>query len=224
MTSTWLTYAPRDFLMFGPDVYWRLFELHNRALWPLPVLAGVTGLVCLLLLSTRRSLAVRTAVILVAVACLGAAYFCATRYGPINWPANYAAWGFALEAGLLTVTVSASRLTLPEVISRATGIAGYGLLALALVLYPVVGLAFGRSLAQAEIIGLAPDPTAIACLGVLSLVATGGWMRALTVIPLLWCVSSAATLLALGDPQAWVLIAALILWASGPVIALVGRK
>ena len=33
----WWSYASRDFLLFSPRVYWRMFELHNEALWPLPL-------------------------------------------------------------------------------------------------------------------------------------------------------------------------------------------
>lgn len=82
---------------------------------------------------------------------------------------------------------------------------------------------FGRPAAQAEIFGLAPDPTAIACLGVLSVVAAGRWRMTLAIIPLLWCALSAATLMTLGDPQAWVLIATLLFWLFGLVTALVCR-
>lgn len=221
--ETWLTYAPRDFLMFGLDVYWRLFELHNRALWPLPVIAGVLGLACLVLLAARRGVTVRSAVILTAAACLGAAYFLATRYAPINWPATHAAWGFAVEAGLLALLGVAGRPALSEHQGRPIKVVGWGLLALSIILYPFLTLMFGRPLAQAEIFGLAPDPTAIACLGVLSLVSAGGWSMTLTVIPVLWCAISAATLMTLGDPQAWVLIASMLLWASSVVAALISR-
>jgi hypothetical protein len=87
--ETWLSYAPGDFLMFGPEVYWRLFELQNRALWPLPVIAGLAGVACLVLVATRRPVAIRAVLILAALACLGAAHFLATRYAPINWPMVY---------------------------------------------------------------------------------------------------------------------------------------
>jgi len=37
--SEWWTYRPEDFLLFSPRVYWRLFELHNEALWPAQIAA-----------------------------------------------------------------------------------------------------------------------------------------------------------------------------------------
>ena len=37
--TEWESYRLSDFLLFSPRTYWRLFELHNEALWPLPLLA-----------------------------------------------------------------------------------------------------------------------------------------------------------------------------------------
>lgn len=62
-------------------------------------------------------------------------------------------------------------------------------------------------LAQAEIFGIAPDPTALGTLGLLVL-AEGAprTRRALLVAPLLWCLLSGATLLAMGSPEAWIML------------------
>ena len=213
--GTWLSYAPGDFLMFGPEVYWRLFELQNRALWPLPVIAGLAGIACLLLVATRRTVATRAVLILAALACLGAAHFLATRYAPINWPVVHAAWGFGLQAAVLAgVSVFGSGKWSCENDAAATA-TGWGLAGYATILHPFAGLAFGRPLAQAEIVGIAPDPTALACLGLLTLVGPGRWGIACSIIPFLWCAFSAATLLTLGEPQGWVLIAGMLFWILG---------
>lgn len=92
---------------------------------------------------------------------------------------------------------------------------GWALFGYATVLHPFVGLAFGRSLVQAEIVGITPDPTALACLGLLNLMWPGRWGIAWPTLPFLWSVISAATLLTLGEPRGWVLIAALLLWFLG---------
>ncbi len=47
--SEWWTYGPRDLLMFSAQTYYRLFELYNRDLWPLQMLALVLGVVVLAL-------------------------------------------------------------------------------------------------------------------------------------------------------------------------------
>ena len=41
--SEWWTYSLEDFLLFSPRVYWRMFELHNEAVWPLHVVALLLG-------------------------------------------------------------------------------------------------------------------------------------------------------------------------------------
>ena len=52
--SEWWTYTLSDFLMFSPQVYHRLFELHNRALWPAQLLTAGFGFAILYLLLGRQ--------------------------------------------------------------------------------------------------------------------------------------------------------------------------
>jgi hypothetical protein len=51
--SEWWTYRPEDFLLFSPRVYFRMFEAHNAAVWPLQYLMLGIGLI-LLMLALRR--------------------------------------------------------------------------------------------------------------------------------------------------------------------------
>ena len=53
---------------------------------------------------------------------------------------------------------------------RSTGL---GLFGFAVLGYPWIGVMLGRPLSQAEVFGMAPDPTAIGTLGVLLLTASG---------------------------------------------------
>ncbi len=77
--------------------------------------------------------------------------------------------------------------------------AGLGLFLFALLIFPFVGPLLGRSWAQAEVFGMAPDPTALATLGVLLLAAVRAlWW--LFPIPVAWCLISGATLWAMGSP------------------------
>jgi hypothetical protein len=55
-----------------------------------------------------------------------------------------------------------------------------------------------------EILGIAPDPTVVATLG-LVLRATVGPRWALLPIPVAWCAVSGATAWAMGSPDAWVM-------------------
>ena len=41
------SYRLSDFLLFSPRVYWRMFELHNAALWPLPLAMLALGIAAL---------------------------------------------------------------------------------------------------------------------------------------------------------------------------------
>ena len=66
------------------------------------------------------------------------------------------------------------------------GRAGLLVVLFALLAQPFVAPLFGRPWAQAEIFGIAPDPTAIATLGIV--VASTRLRWELMVIPALWCV------------------------------------
>jgi hypothetical protein len=66
----------------------------------------------------------------------------------------------------------------------------------ALLAFPLMGPLLGRSWTQAEVFGMAPDPTALATLGILLLAgARPAW--GLFPIPVAWCVISGATLWAM---------------------------
>ena len=47
--SEWWTYRLEDFLLFSPRVYWRMFELHNAAFWPLHLATLACGFAIVLL-------------------------------------------------------------------------------------------------------------------------------------------------------------------------------
>ena len=206
--SEWLNYSLGDFLMFGPEVYWRLFELHNQALWPLSVVAIVVGIAILLghLLGRQP---IRATCFALALTWAGSAQFLVTRYVPINWPMEYAVWLFVAEAvGFMIVAMLGTRYK----VARSSRWIGVSLVAWSVLLHPFLSVRFGRPLAQAEVVGLAPDPTAIATLGFLLLVKSTPWQWTLSLIPMAWCSVSSVTLLTLGDPQWLVLLGALSLW------------
>ncbi len=208
----WLGYSLRDFLMFGPEVYWRLFSLHNQALWPLPVVAALGGVAILFLVLPSRPQPRPVVGLAMALCWAGAALFVATRYAPINWPLNCVVWVFAAQAALSAV---AGVLAAPPPASGPGRPIGIGLVTYSVLLHPLIGLGFGRPLAQAEVIGLAPDPTAIAGLGLALLMGRSWWRVALAIVPFGWCLVSAVTLLALGESQGWILVGGLGIWTAG---------
>src|SRR4029077_4847944 len=84
------------------------------------------------------------------------------------------------------------------------GCIGYFMLAFALAGQPLLAPLQGRGWASSERFGTAPDPTAIATLGLL-LLARGRSLLLLLPIPVLWCLLSGMTLQTMGEPQAWAL-------------------
>lgn len=187
--------------MFSARTYFRQFELMNRALWPLHLLALGTGGLILV-----RMLRPRPAGARVAFALLGAAWvwvgwaYHLQRYAEINTGAPYFAWMFFLQAGLLGWMAWKAPGTALSGGMAVEGAAAIVLLALAG--FPLLAPLAARGWWQAEVFALAPDPTAVATLGAL-LRWRAPWP--LWLIPLLWCVVSGATLYALGSSQAWLL-------------------
>src|SRR5215510_6292233 len=131
------------------------------------------------------------------------------RYDTINWAASYFAAGFAVEA-LLLVWTGLMRNWLSLRPGRdVAGAAGLCIFIFALFGWPLVGRLLDRAWLQAEIFGIAPDPTVVATLGVLIAAVRTHWE--LLVVPLLWCAISGATLWAMQSPDALLAPAAALL-------------
>lgn len=193
--SEWWTYTLSDFLMFSPRTYWRLVELYNRDFWPLQLLLLAAGTAALWLAATQRVQAFRWVALGLSAAWLGVGLaFLWERYATINWAAQYVALAFAAQAVLLT---GAGLMRSNAAARPGTAARGLGwLLAAAGLLYPLLGLAAGRPWVQAEVFGMAPEPTALFTLGLLLLsgqpVSRAGRIL-LFAIPLLCLLLGAAT-------------------------------
>ena len=102
--SEWWTYRAEDFLLFSPRVYWRMFELHNAALWPLHLLTLAAGLIIILLVAWRPGTWARWIAFILAMLWIFVGWsFLWNRYATINWAAAYVAPAFAVEGVLLLV-------------------------------------------------------------------------------------------------------------------------
>ena len=199
--SEWWTYGLRDLLLFSRQTYYRLFELYNLEWWPLQIVALALG-AAILALGRRNGDRVGRAIAAILALCwLWVAWaYHAQRYASINWAASYFAWAFVVEALLLLwLGVVRGRLT-PAPASQMQQRAGLGLLLFALLIFPLVSPLLGRSWTQAEVFGMAPDPTALATLGVL-LLAGVRTVWGLYPIPVAWCLISGATLWAMEAPD-----------------------
>ena len=206
--GNWLTYSPSDFLLFTPHTYYRLFELYNRAVWPLHPVAFVLGFALLVLLLRSGVWRGRAIAAILAVCWLWVAWaYLYERYDTINWAARYFAIAFAAEAVLLIVSgVLMNRLTPgADPLNRA----GAAIVAFALLVQPLFAPLFGRPWLQMEFFGLAPDPTVAATFGALLTMRRAPWP--LFVIPLLWCAVTGATLWAMQAPDALLMPAIAVL-------------
>ncbi len=209
--TEWWTYRPSDFLMFAPRTYARLFELVNEAWWPLqlPLLAaGLVGLVALARGQGRALLGLG----------LGLAWlFCAVvflreRYLPIHWAVGFLIPPLLALAALLPGLAWRGRR------GRAPGPRAQRVALVlgvwALLLHPLLAPLSGAGWRQAELLALAPDPTAIATLALLLVLprqTTPTW-RALAwlawLLVLAWLLFSAFTLATMDSANAAVLLLA----------------
>ena len=221
--SEWWTYSLSDIQSFSLHSYYRLFELYNRAIWPAQILAVAIGLgmgsglhlphwgsgLHLPHRGSGRHIQRGRFIAGILAACWLwiAIAFHATRYRTLTWTAVYFAWAFALQAALLVWTAIRGRLVLEP------GFAGLAIFLFALIVQPLLGPTLGRSWSQIEVFGVAPDPTAVATLGLI-LLATGRVRWELMALPVLWCAISGATLLSMKAPDAWIPLAAVALSLS----------
>jgi hypothetical protein len=215
--SEWWTYTLSDFLLFSPRTYYRLFELHNAAWWPVHVVAVAGGVAIVVLARRGGPAAGRAVAAMLAVAWAWVAWaFLWQRYATINWAASWLAAAFVVQAVLFGIfAIRPSGLALASapasLVHTGLAVAACGVLA-----YPLVAIALGRGIAAAEVFGMAPDPTVLATLGILVLAAPAARL-ALLPIPLAWCAMTGATLWTMGSPEWWLLPAAAVLSVAAAI-------
>ena len=211
-----MSWALEDLLLFEPRVYWRLFALENEAVWPAQPVLLAAGALCVLCLLRGWRPSARWLGPALGAAWLWAGWqFVALRYGTVNWIAPTLAWGFYAEAALLAGLGLSGRPAFDGRGRRAQ--AGLGLLAAALLIWPLFAPLDGRAWREAEVFALAPDPTAAATLALLALAPRNRWTALLCVAPVLWLALSVLTLVTMGAWQGWAvlvgLLAGLAAWA-----------
>jgi hypothetical protein len=198
--GVWASYSLADLVLFSPQAYFRLYELHNAATWPWHLLA--LGAAVVLLLLTWRAQAAGAGLVLVPLAVVWAVvawWFFVERYAQINPVAVWFGAGFALQALLLMVAGvwRRARIDLAGWRTSPASLPGLVLVLYAVLVHPIGQILSGRAWIGAELFGVAPDPTALATLGFL-LMTRGRVAWLLVVIPLLWCLVSALTYIGMG--------------------------
>ena len=206
--AEWWTYSLADFLLFSPRTYYRLIELYNRDIWPAQLLVLAAGLALLFLIESRTPLQGRLITAILALSWLWVAWaFHYQRYATINWAIAYVAPLFVLEAVMLMLAKGTADRPLFNIDRSVAAGIGLTFYLYALVLHPLVPLIEGRTLRSAEVFAIAPDPTAIATLGLLTLAPVRKALL-LGIIPAAWCLASWATLHTMGSSLAAIPLAA----------------
>jgi hypothetical protein len=211
--SEWWTYRLESFLLFSDRAYWRLFELHNAAVWPAQLAALLLGAVIFALVLRPRPWSGRVIAPILAVAWIFAGWtFLWNSYASINWATSYVAPVFVFE-GLLLAWIGGIRDQLPIAAGTSRGrTIGLALLAYGVAVHPLVAVIAGRPVTAAEVFGIVPDPTAMGTLGLL-VPTKASWL--LFLVPLAWCVVSWATLYTMGAWEAWLPLGAGALASAG---------
>jgi hypothetical protein len=216
--SEWSSYSLSDLLMFSAKTYYRMFELYNLTIWPAQLVALLAALATLACVARGGVPAGRVAAALLAACWLWVAWaFHAQRYAAINSAGAHFGIAFALQALLLLWFGSVRGRFAFTHVRAAIRRPAVGVVAFALLGYPMLVAIGGRSWKQMEFFGVAPDPTALATLGLLALVRPGHWL--LWPIPLLWCAVTGATLWTMHAPDFWVaplmaLVALRLAWSA----------
>lgn len=207
---------------FTQEEFLEVFAVYNVAMWPLPVLSYVLGIMAVGLTFWRSRGA--TATILVALALMwlvnGVAYHW-SFFARINPIARLFGLLFVLQAFLLagaSLLYPSFRVTAQR---DARTIAGLGLAVFAMVFYPVVGRIAGHVFPAVPIFGLAPCPTTIFTIGLL-LMGTLQWARWLLVVPAIWAMIGGSAAILLNVPQDYGLIVALLALIGFAIAAAVG--
>ncbi len=211
-------------LPFTRDQFIANFAAYNEAVWPLQVLAYLLGLAMVVaLLRPSRTSSRLIGIGLAAMWALTGVAYHAMFFSTIN----VAAWGFAalfmLQAGLVfhaTVLRDGLRFGVRE---GWTGWLGWGLIAYAAVLYPLLGVWTGHRYPEIPMFGITPCPVTIFTFGML-LMSLRPVSRWILVIPFAWSLIGGSAAFLLGVVQDWLLLASGVVTVSVLVYRDHGRR
>jgi hypothetical protein len=190
-------------LPFSEQQFLDVFARYNAAIWPIQIIAYVFGVLAVLPLWSRSAAPARLAFWALAAmwAWTGLVYHL-LFFAAINPAAWLFAALFVLEGVLLFAAVGRIRLASTSVLQATIG---WGLIAYALVAYPLLGLAIGGSAEELPMFGVTPCPLVLFTLGVLLFAQPRSQL--LWIVPLLWTLIGGSAAILLGVEQDWPLLA-----------------
>lgn len=204
--ETLLSYQPQDLLLFSPRAYWALVAGNNATWWFLALLAPIAGLITLWLTGLHNPRGHRSLLVVTALAWWFVTWsFLWEQYRAINWAVDWAIAPFIAMGVVLLLCAANSPAPSPRRHRRWIGLL---LITWGTLIHPLGFLVDQRGIEAADTWLLFPEPLAIATLG-LVLVLVDGWRLALAIpVPTLWSLLGGATLLGLGSPVGWGVLAA----------------
>ena len=196
---------------FTIDQFFAIFAGYNVAIWPAQVVAYLLAGAVLILSfrQTRFGGRIVSAILALFWIWIGAVYHVA-YFSAIN-PAALLFGAFFVVQGLLFLLVGAIQGRLAfRYSNRPMPVIGAILIVYAMVVYPLLGPAFGHTYPSMPTFGLTPCPTTIFTFGLL-LLATAPVPGYLLIIPFLWSVIGTSAAVQLGVPQDYGLSVAAVL-------------
>lgn len=186
------SYRLSDFILFSGAAYYRQFELYNQAIWPLHLIAILFVILIFYSLWKKPVSAGRLVSVLLLISWVWVSvFFLYQRFYQIHVIANWYAFGFMLQAGLIGWYGFIKNQFDYFLTSQIRIYMGSAVLVIAFLIYPFIAMITGRSWLQFEMFALAPDPTVLATIAILIMYKAP---KVLYVLPILWLFITTITL------------------------------
>jgi hypothetical protein len=196
---------------FTVEQFFDIFGTYNTAIWPSQVVAYIFGIIVLGLALRENKLSSRIVSGILALFWIWMGVFYHMTYFSMINPVARIFGVFYVLQGVLFLLVGAilGRLSF-RFNYKPLPLLGVCFILYAMVIYPLLGLAFGHSYPKVPLFGVAPCPTTIFTFGIL-LWATKPVPGYLFVIPFLWSLIGMSAAVNLRVPQDYGLVVAGVL-------------
>lgn len=186
---------------FTVEQFLGVFAAYNIAIWPAQIVAYALGLIAVAAVWSRRTCASRLILGILALMWIwnGIAYQL-LFFSTINPAAPLFAAIFVLQGILFAIGAVRAQTLRFDTGLNFRSIAGFTVIAYAMLIYPALGALAGHGLMAGPMFGVVPCPTTIFTVGLL-LLARGGLVMRLAIIPLFWSLIGFAAAWQLAIPE-----------------------
>jgi len=197
-------------LPFTRDQFFQVFADYNAACWPAVVVAYAAAAAIVVMVGrpgprTGRFVAAILAGMWIWVGIVYHGLF----FSRINTAAYIFAGAFVLQGALFAAYALGRNRLRFEQPGRLRRVAGWLMIAYAMVAYPVIGLLAGETWPALPLFGVTPCPLLIFTFGLMLLAGGVRWW--LWIVPLVWSVIGGSAALLLAVPQDWALLGSALL-------------